>query len=115
MALRSPARREIFWARSELNQREETLAFGGGVSSPWLFETIGAEHVFTASHATGLQLGFFAEATLAHIPSDVQGIYGHDNVVTLDVGLHLFGMWMLDGDLRRMEHDHGGGAEMSGM
>jgi hypothetical protein len=115
VALRSPTRREIFWARSELNQREETPAFGGGVSSPWLFETIGAEHVFTASSATGLQLGFFAEATLAPIPSDVQGIYGRDNAVTLDVGLHLFGMWMLDGDLRRMEHSHGGGAEMSGM
>ena len=115
VALRSPSRREIFWARSELNQREETPVFGGGVSSPWLFETIGAEHVFAASPSTGLQLGFFAEATLAHIPDDVQGVYGRDNAVTLDVGLHLFGMWMLDGELRRMEHHHGGGSNMSGM
>jgi hypothetical protein len=26
--------------------------------------------------------------------------------VSLNIGLHLFGMWMLDSGLRRMHHDH---------
>jgi hypothetical protein len=59
------------WGRSELNQREESPAVGGFVSS---------------------------------IPASMRAFYGTDAAVTLNVGVHFFGMWMLDGDLRPMRH-----------
>jgi hypothetical protein len=114
LAVRNPDRRTTTWMRSELNQREVD-----GASHPaWFFQTVGAEHVFAASSTSGLQVGFFAEATLAHVPDDLQSVYGQANAVTVSVGLHLFGMWMLDGGFRRMTHDHesdGGMAAMPGM
>jgi len=108
LAARDPRLRNIFWARSELNQREEPASRGGGVSSPWLFETLGAEHVVSSSRHVGLQIGFYAEATYIHIPASLVGgippYYPTDTAVTLDVGLHLFGMWMLDGAGNRMDN-----------
>jgi len=92
-ALRDPTLRNCFWTRTELNQREDSIAFGSGVST-WFIQSIGAEHVFAVSARTGLQLGFFAEATYVRIPSALEPIYGHDAATTLNVGLHLFGMWM---------------------
>jgi hypothetical protein len=100
LAARTPDRRQTLWARSEFNQREEPAAFGGGVSSPWLFETAGFEHVAVGGANSGLQLGLFAEATYINIPPSLRGFYGTDSAVTINVGLHLFGMWMLDGNLR---------------
>jgi hypothetical protein len=88
-ALRSPNRRETAWLRSEFNQREEQ---NGTVSSPWFFQTVGYEHVLFVT--AGLQLGLFAEATAIAIPSSLQSFYGHDAALTVNVGLHLFGMWM---------------------
>ncbi len=88
-ALRSPNRRETAWLRSEFNQREEQ---NGTVSSPWFFQTFGYEHVLFVT--AGLQLGVFAEATAIAIPSSLQSFYGHDAALTVNVGLHLFGMWM---------------------
>jgi hypothetical protein len=41
-----------------------------------------------------------------HIPSSLLGpppYYPSSTAVTLDVGLHLFGMWMLDGSFHPME------------
>jgi hypothetical protein len=93
-ALRDPGFRNIFWARSEVNQREETELFGGGRST-WFFQTVGAEHVFASCPCAGLQLGFFAEATYARIPNRLESVYGRGEAITLNVGLHLFGMWML--------------------
>jgi hypothetical protein len=49
-------------------------------------------------------MGFFGEATLAYIPPSLQPMYGTDVAVTVNVGLHLFGMWMLDGAMRPMHH-----------
>ncbi len=106
-ALRSPTRRQTYWLRGEFNEREESEALGGGVSSPWLFGTAGFEQTIAGGQASGLQVGLFAEATVVHIPASLQGAYGTDNAVTVSVGLHLFGMWLLDGDLRRMQHHHG--------
>jgi hypothetical protein len=104
LATRTPDRRTTLWTRSEFNQREESPALGGFVSSPWLFETLGAERVIVGGKASGLQLSFFGEATLVYIPESLQAYYGTATAVTVNVGLHVFGMWMLDGDLRRMEH-----------
>jgi hypothetical protein len=104
LATRAPDRRTTVWTRSEFNQREESPALGGVVSSPWLFETVGAERVLVGGRTSGLQLGFFGEATLVYIPESLQAYYGTATAVTVNVGLHVFGMWMLDGDLRRMEH-----------
>jgi len=108
LAARDPLLRNIFWARSEINQREEPASRGGGVSSPWFFETFGAEHVVTSSRHAGLQIGLYGEATYIHIPASLIGgvapYYPTDSAVTLDVGLHLFGMWMLDGAGRRMDN-----------
>ncbi|MDP9033329.1 MAG: hypothetical protein M3O50_00855, partial [Myxococcota bacterium] len=106
-ALRSPTRRQTYWLRGEFNQREESEVLGGGVSSPWLFGTAGFEQTIAGGQASGLQVGLFGEATVVHIPASLQGAYGTDNAVTVSVGLHVFGMWMLDGDLRRMQHHHG--------
>jgi hypothetical protein len=106
LAARSPNRRQTMWIRSEFNQREESPAWGGGVSSPWLFETAGFEHVVLGGARSGLQLGLFAEATYINIPPSLRGFYGTDSAVTLNAGLHVFGMWMLDGNLRPMEHHH---------
>jgi hypothetical protein len=107
LAARAPDRRQVLWARTEVNQREESPALGGGVSSPWLFETVGFEQVAVGGARSGLQLGLFAEATYIDIPRSLRGYYGADSAVTINVGLHLFGMWMLDGALRPMAH-HGG-------
>jgi hypothetical protein len=104
LAARTPDRRTTMWARSELNQRGESPALGGFVSSPWLFETVGAERVLAGGRASGLQIGLFGEATLVYIPESLQAYYGAATAVTVNVGLHLFGMWMLDGQLRRMSH-----------
>jgi len=104
IAVRSSNRREIVWARTELNQREEPAARGGGVSSPWIFQTLGFEHVALGGVSSGLQLGLFGEGTVIAIPSSLEGFYGTTTAVTLNVGIHLFGMWMLDGHLRPMHH-----------
>jgi hypothetical protein len=101
LAARPPSRRQTMWLRSELNQREER---DGTVSSPWLFETLGFEHVLGV--ASGMQVGLFAETTLVSIPSSARGTYGTDVAVTMNAGLHVFGMWMLDGSLRPMAHHH---------
>ena len=103
VALRDATYRNVFWARTEVNQREDSGTFGDGVST-WTFQSLGAEHVFAASAESGLQLGFFGEATYVRIPSSLEAIYGHEDAVTLNVGLHLFGMWMFDGAFRRMAH-----------
>jgi hypothetical protein len=104
IAARSPTRRQTIWARSELNQREESLALGGGVSSPWFFETLGFEQVVAGGRASGLQVGLFGEATYVNIPPSLRAFYGTDSAVTMNVGLHVFGMWMTDGALRPMHH-----------
>jgi hypothetical protein len=103
-AARTPDRRQTFWLRSELDQREESAAFGGGVSSPWFFETLGFENVVAGGVTSGLQFGLFGEATYINIPPSLRGFYGADSAVTVNVGFHLFGMWMLDGSLRPMHH-----------
>jgi hypothetical protein len=103
-AARTPDRRRTFWLRSELDQREESAAFGGGVSGPWLFETLGFEQVVVGGAKSGLQLGVFGETTYVNIPASLRGFYGTDSAVTVSVGLHVFGMWMLDGNLNRMHH-----------
>ncbi len=104
LAARTPDRRTTLWTRTEFNQREEPPTRNEVVSSPWIFETVGAERVIVGGARSGLQMGFFGEATLAYIPPSLQGLYGTDVAVTVDVGLHLFGMWMLDGALRPMHH-----------
>jgi hypothetical protein len=106
MAARSPSRRQTLWARSEVNEREESPAIGGGVSSPWRFDTLGFEQVVAGGATSGVQLGLFAETTLVTIPSSMRPLYGTDVAVTMNAGLHVFGMWMLDGNLRPMAHHH---------
>jgi hypothetical protein len=106
LAVRSTDRRAIAWMRSEINQREEPAGAPIEVSSPWLFETAGAEYVAFGSRVSGLQLGVFAEATYTHIPDELAFTYGRRQAVAMNIGLHLFGMWMLDSGLRRMHHDH---------
>jgi hypothetical protein len=106
LAVRSPDRRGITWLRTELNQRFEPPGAPVVVSSPWLFQTLGFEHVAWVSRPSGLQLGLFAEATYGHIPSELSANYGRSQAVSLSAGLHLFGMWMLDGSLRRINHSH---------
>ncbi len=106
LAARSPGRRQTVWMRSEFNQREESPALGGFVSSPWFFETLGFEHVVAGGAVSGVQVGLFGEGTLISIPPSLRAFYGTDAAVTLNVGLHLFGMWMLDGSLRPMMHGH---------
>lgn len=107
LAVRTRDGRQTLWLRSEFNQREESPALGGFVSSPWLFETLGFEQVVVGGARSGLQAGLFGEGTLISIPPSLRGAYGTDAAVTLNVGLHLFGMWMLDGNLRPMVHGHG--------
>jgi hypothetical protein len=103
-AARTPSRRQTMWIRSEFNQREESPELGGFVSSPWLFETLGFEEVVLGGTAHGVQLGLFGEGTFISIPESLHGVYGTDVAVTLNVGVHLFGMWMLDGEFRPMMH-----------
>jgi hypothetical protein len=103
-AARTPSRRQTFWLRSEITQREEPAALGGGVSSPWFFETLGFEHVVAVS--SGVQVGLFGEATYIELPGSLRDVYGTRSAVTLSVGVHVFGMWMLDGSLRPMAHHH---------
>jgi hypothetical protein len=108
LATRTPSRRQTIWLRSEFNQREESPALGGVVSSPWFFETLGFEHVVVGGASSGLQVGLFGEGTFISIPPSLRGVYGTDAAVTLNLGLHVFGMWMLDGNLRPMAHGHTG-------
>ena len=98
----TPTRRQTFWLRSEFNQREESPAFGGGVSSPWFFETLGFEQIVAGGARSGLQLGLFGEATYIDIPPSLRAFYGTESAATVNVGLHLFGMWMLDASFRPM-------------
>jgi len=104
LAARTPDRRTTLWTRTEFNQREEPAIRSYVVSTPWIFETMGAERVLVGGERSGLQMGFFGEATLAYIPPSLQPTYGTDVAVTVNVGLHLFGMWMLDGAMRPMRH-----------
>jgi len=106
LAVRSPDRRVVGWVRSEFNQREEPPGAPVEVSSLWLFETAGGEYVGWGSRASGIQLGVFAEATYTRIPGALAAMYGRAQATSMNVGLHVFGMWMLDGSLRRMHHDH---------
>ena len=106
VAVRSPDRRGIYWLRTEVNERFEPLGAPVLLSGPWLFQLLGFEHVAFVSPASGLQLGLFAEATYTHIPSELSAGYGRSHAVALSAGLHLFGMWMLDGNLRRLNHHH---------
>ena len=106
LAVRSADRRGVGWLRSEINQREEPPGAPVEVSSPWLFETVGGEWVGWGSRQSGVQLGVFAEATYTRIPDALAPTYGRTQAVAMNIGLHLFGMWMLDGSLRRMFHDH---------
>jgi hypothetical protein len=113
LAARTPTRVATIWARTELNQREEAPAAGpvvvagslpryGIVSSPWLFQTFGVERVVSQSAASGLSFGLFGEATFIYLPPVLQSFYGTEAAFTVDVGVHLFGMWMLGGDLAPM-------------
>ena len=104
LAVRTPSRRQTYWTRFEVNQREEPKITGGHISSPWLFSTLGFEQVIAGGRTSGLQIGAFAETTLVRIPTSLQPAYGTDVAVTVNVGLHVFGMWMLDADGRRMNH-----------
>jgi hypothetical protein len=104
LAARAPSRRETLWLRSEFNQREESPLLGSVVSSPWFFETLGFEQVVLGGKTSGIQMGLFGEGTFISIPSSLENIYGTRTAVTLNAGVHVFGMWMLDGDLRRMHH-----------
>lgn len=104
LAVRTPSRRSTLWHRSEFNQREEPESRGGGVSTPWFFETLGFEHVVAGGSKSGVQVGVFMELTYAHIPESLQGFYGTDSAAIGNVGLHLFGMWMLGDDFRPMHH-----------
>jgi hypothetical protein len=106
VAVRSPDRRLVGWLRSEVNQREEPPGAPIEISTPWLFETAGCEYFGWGSRVSGIQLGVFAEATYTHIPESLASAYGRTQAVAMNIGLHLFGMWMLDGSLRRMHHDH---------
>ena len=107
LATRTPNRRQTLWLRSEFNQREESPALGGVISSPWLLETFGFEQIVLDGVHRGVSAGLFGEATFISIPPSLRGMYGTDAAVTLNVGLHVSGMWMLDGSLRPMEHAHG--------
>jgi len=106
LAARTPGGGQTLWLRSEINQREESPALGGFVGSPWLFETLGVEQVVLAPSGSGLRVGVFGEGTVISIPSSLQAVYGHEVAVTLNVGVHVVGMWMLDGDFRPMQHVH---------
>jgi hypothetical protein len=106
VAARSPRRRDTLWLRSESLQREESDALGGGVSGLWFFESMGFERVAWSDPTSGLQVGIFGEATYARIPGSLASYYGREDAVTMSLGLHLFGMWMLDGSLRPMSHHH---------
>ena len=100
-----PRSSRVTWLRSEINQREEPAGAPVEVSSPWLFETAGAEYAGLGSRVSGLQLGVRGGDLHAH-PGELASIYGRSQAVSLNIGLHLFGMWMLDSGLRRMHHDH---------
>jgi hypothetical protein len=104
LATRSPSRRDVAWLRTEFNQREEPPGRDVVVSSPWLFETLGVEHVVATQGPSGLQVGVFGEGTVILIPPSLEAFYGTNVAVTLNVGLHVSGMWMTDGSLRPMSH-----------
>jgi hypothetical protein len=104
LSARTPNRRQTLWFRSEFNQREESPALGGFVSTPWFFETLGFEQVVLGGRSSGLQVGLLGEGTFISIPESMKSFYGTDLAMTLNLGLHVFGMWMLDGNLRPMNH-----------
>ncbi len=106
-AARTPTREATVWTRSELNQREESPAFGGIVSSPWFFQTFGLERVIAQSAASGLSFGLFGETTFIYLPPVLQSFYGTDVAFTVNLGVHLYGMWMLGGGIGPMSmHMH---------
>ena len=97
-------RRSITWMRTEVNQRVEPTArpcssAARGCSRSWVSNTSPWCH-----GPSGIQLGLFGEAKYRHIPSELSASYGRCNAVALSAGLHLFGMWMLDGSFRRLTH-----------
>ena len=99
--MRPPGGRQILWTRGEVNQREADAE-----GTTWAFATAGFEQLVAAPR--GLRIGLFAEATAMHIPDAAR--YGRDSAVTLNAGLHLFGMW--GGHSPRGDHaTTGGGAE----
>ena len=49
-------------------------------------------------------MGLFGEGTFISIPESLRAVYGTEAAVTLNVGVHVLGMWMLDGDLHPMRH-----------
>ncbi len=101
LAVRPPGGRQILWTRGEVNQREADAE-----GTTWAFATAGFEQLVAAPR--GLRIGLFAEATAMHIPDAAR--YGRDSAVTLNAGLHLFGMW--GGHSPRGDHaTTGGGAE----
>ncbi len=104
LAARTPSRRQTMWMRTELNQVEEPPALGGFVSAPWLFQTLGFEQVLVGGARSGVQVGVFGEGTLIGIPTALASTYGADVAVTVNLGLHVSGMWMLDGGFNRMHH-----------
>jgi hypothetical protein len=63
---------------------------------------LASKHVVAAQGSSGLQVGVFGEATVIFIPPSLQAFYGASSAVTLNVGLHLSGMWMTDASLRPM-------------
>ncbi len=104
LATRTPSRRDVAWLRSEFNQREEPPGRDVVVSTPWFFETLGFEHVLASQGPSGVELGVFGEGTVIVIPPSLEAFYGTDVAVTVDVGLHVSGMWMTDGSLHPMTH-----------
>jgi hypothetical protein len=106
LSARTPSLRQTMWFRSEFNQREENPAiFGNLVSTPWFFETLGFEQVVAGGRTSGLQMALFGEGTFISIPPSMRAFYGADAAVTLNAGIHVFGMWMLDGSFRRIQHE----------
>lgn len=93
IAVRDPARRDVIWLRSELNQREEPDSIGG-VSSPWWFSSLGFERVLWPQGPGAFQLGMFGEATYGRIPASLGAQYGRRGAFALVLGLHASGTWI---------------------
>jgi hypothetical protein len=104
LATRTPSRRDTVWLRSEFNEREEPPSLGSIVSTPWFFETLGLEHILATQGPSGLQVGVFGEGTVILIPPSLEAFYGASVAVTVNLGLHLSGMWMTDTSLHPMMH-----------
>jgi len=76
------------------------MAFAKGVI---LVEGI-AEQFLIPAFATNLLLNDIDPLELDRVRISVCAVYGTDSAVTLNVGVHVFGMWMLDGGLHPMRH-----------